>query len=129
MTIKDIAEILKQNNNFEILTHNYPDGDCLGSGFGLCMALRQIGKNANVITTDSPKSFDYITKKVENQNFEPEYIVSVDVADEKRGYQGARRKDNCRYCQLPLHRDFNRHGLFPLHEHNLTNTQNIGRFA
>ena len=51
MTIKDIAEILKQNNNFEILTHNYPDGDCLGSGFGLCLALRQIGKNANVITT------------------------------------------------------------------------------
>lgn len=83
MTIKDIAEILKQNNNFEILTHNYPDGDCLGSGFGLCMALRQIGKNANVITTDSPKSFDYITKKVENQSFDPEYIVSVDVADEK----------------------------------------------
>ena len=83
MTIKDIASVLKQNNNFEILTHNYPDGDCLGSGYALCMALRQLGKNANVITTDLPKSFDYITDKVKEQSFEPEFIVSVDVADEK----------------------------------------------
>lgn len=83
MTIKDIASFLKQNNNFEILTHNYPDGDCLGSGFGLCMALRQIGKNANVITTDLPKSYDFITQKVTPQRFEPEVIISTDVAAEK----------------------------------------------
>lgn len=83
MTIKEIASILKQNDNFEILTHNYPDGDCLGSGYALCMALRQLGKNANVITTDKPKSFAYITEKVDEQSFEPEYIVSVDVANEK----------------------------------------------
>lgn len=83
MTIKDIASVLKQNNNFEILTHNYPDGDCLGCGYGLCMALRQIGKNANVITTDKPKSFSFITDKLEPQDFTPEFIVSTDVADEK----------------------------------------------
>lgn len=83
MTIKEIASVLKQNNNFEILTHNYPDGDCLGCGFGLCMALRQLGKNANVVTTDLPKSFRFITDKVEPQSFEPEFIISTDVADEK----------------------------------------------
>lgn len=83
MTIKDIASILKENNNFEILTHNYPDGDCLGCGYGLCLALRQLGKNANVITTDKPKSFKFITDKAPAREFEPGYIVSVDVADEK----------------------------------------------
>ena len=83
MTIKDIASVLKQNDNFGILTHNYPDGDCLGSGFGLCLALRQIGKNANVITTDTPKSFSFITDTVKTQDFEPEFIVSTDVAAEK----------------------------------------------
>ncbi|MCR5652471.1 MAG: DHH family phosphoesterase [Ruminococcus sp.] len=83
MTVKDLASILKQNNNFEILTHNYPDGDCLGCGYGLCLALRQIGKNANVITTDMPKNFSFITDKAEPQDFEPEFIVSTDVADTK----------------------------------------------
>ena len=83
MKIKEIASILKQNNNFEILTHNYPDGDCLGCGYSLCLALRQLGKNANVITTDTPKSLRFITDTIKNEVFLPEFIVSVDVADEK----------------------------------------------
>ncbi len=83
MTIKDLASVLKQKNNYEILTHNYPDGDCLGCGYGLCLALRQIGKKANVITTDKPKIFSFITDLVENESFVPEFIISTDVAAEK----------------------------------------------
>ena len=83
MTIKEIASVLKENNNFEILTHNYPDGDCLGCGCALALALRKLGKNANVVTTDKPKNLDFITSIVEDMDFEPEFIVSVDVADEK----------------------------------------------
>lgn len=94
MTLNDVAEILLQNDNFEILTHAHPDGDCLGSGYGLCLALQQAGKNARVITVETPKVFDYLKNGVENQDFEAEYIVSVDVADEKllgenqEAYQG-----------------------------------------
>lgn len=83
MTIKEIASVLKQKNNIEILTHVYPDGDCLGSGFGLCLALRQLGKNVNVITTDTPKNFRFITDMAEPRDFTPEFIVSTDVADVK----------------------------------------------
>ncbi len=83
MTIKEIAVVLKENNDFEILTHNYPDGDCLGCGYALALALRQLGKRANVITTDKPKTFKIITSTVENEAFEPKFIISVDVADEK----------------------------------------------
>ena len=90
MTIKDIARILREHDNFDILTHNYPDGDCLGCGYALCEALQQIGKRARVITTDLPKRFVWLAQNVENQDFETEFVVSVDVADEK--LLGANRK-------------------------------------
>ncbi len=83
MKINEIAAILKEKNNFEILTHNYPDGDCLGCGFGLCLGLQQLGKNARVITTSLPKNFQFLTKGVKQQDFQPEYIISTDVADEQ----------------------------------------------
>ena len=83
MTITDVAKILLQNDNFEILTHKNPDGDCLGSGYGLCLALQQIGKNARVISHPAPKNYDYLKNGVADNNFTAEYIVSVDVADEK----------------------------------------------
>ena len=41
---KETAEFLKANDNFYILCHGSPDGDTTGSGFGLCYALRKIGK-------------------------------------------------------------------------------------
>lgn len=83
MTIEKVVDFLKANDNFEILTHNYPDGDCLGSGYGLCLALQQLGKNARVITTALPKDFKFLLNGVKEQDFMAECVVSVDVADEK----------------------------------------------
>ena len=83
MTLNDVAKILLENDNFEILTHDHADGDCLGSGYGLCLALQQLGKNARVITTDVVSLYDFLKKGVKSQDFIAEYIISVDVADEK----------------------------------------------
>lgn len=83
MTIKEVAEILKQHDNFEILTHNYPDGDCLGSGAALALALEKLGKRARVITTERAEKFSYLFENLSEGDFTAEYIVSVDVADEK----------------------------------------------
>lgn len=80
MNLYDIARFLEAHDNYEILTHAYPDGDTLGSGFALCMALQQIGKNARVITTNIPSKFVYLTKGVKEQEFEAETIISTDVA-------------------------------------------------
>lgn len=80
MNLNEIARFLEAHDNYEILTHAYPDGDTLGSGFALCMALQQIGKNARVITTNIPSKFVYLTKGVKKQNFEAETIISTDVA-------------------------------------------------
>ena len=81
--IKQCVQLLKEKNDFLILTHAHPDGDTLGSGFALCLALRQIGKNANVINADEfPKKYGYIYENVEKQEFDGKYIVAVDVATE-----------------------------------------------
>lgn len=83
MNIKEIAGILKSHDKFEILTHNYPDGDCIGSAYALALALKAIGKKARVIVTDRQRKFEYIFSLLEDEEFDAEYVVSVDVADEK----------------------------------------------
>lgn len=83
MNLKEVASLILQHNNFEILTHNYPDGDCIGSAFALAHALKQIGKNARVITTDRQKKFEFIFSAYDEPEFEREYVISTDVADEK----------------------------------------------
>ncbi len=91
MTLKEVANLILQHNNFDILTHNYPDGDCIGSAFALAHALKQIGKNARVITTDRQKKFEFIFESYSAPEFEREYVISTDVADEK--LLGANRKE------------------------------------
>ena len=78
----DIAKILRDNNNFYILTHKSPDGDTLGSAAALCLALQKMGKNSKILCSDEiPKKYEFLFEHVKNQNFEPGYIISVDVAD------------------------------------------------
>lgn len=80
---KECAKLLLQQNNILILTHAHPDGDTLGSGFALCRALMQIGKKARVINDDEiPKKYNYLFDDIEFEDFEPNYIVAVDVATE-----------------------------------------------
>lgn len=80
MTITNVCEILKSKNNIEILTHASPDGDTLGCGYGLCIVLQQMGKNVRVVTESLPKKFEYLTTGVKEQDFEAEFVVSVDIA-------------------------------------------------
>ena len=78
------AEILKKLDNVYILTHQSPDGDTIGSGFALYYALTDMGKNAKVLCSDSfHKRYSYITDGYKDLDFQPDYIVSTDVADTK----------------------------------------------
>lgn len=83
-SVSEVAEILNNNDNFAILTHQYPDGDTLGSAYALCEVLQQIGKNAKVLVNgDLPEKYMYLTKGINNLEFKAESFVSVDVADRK----------------------------------------------
>ncbi len=81
ITLNEATTLLNENDNFHILTHRYPDGDTLGSAFALCYALRTLGKNANVkVCGNIPSKFSYLVENYCDQNFECEFVVSVDVA-------------------------------------------------
>ena len=49
LTIAETAERLQSWDNILILTHIRPDGDTVGSAAGLCIALRQLGKQAFIL--------------------------------------------------------------------------------
>lgn len=80
INLNEAASFLQTHDNFTILTHAHPDGDTLGSGFGLCLALRSMGKKANVINNeDIPEKFRYLM--IEDMDFEEQTVVAVDIAD------------------------------------------------
>lgn len=74
------AAFLAAHDNFTILCHERPDGDTLGSGYGLCRILRAMGKKANVrCRNEIPKKFSSLT--LADQAFEEQTVVAVDIAD------------------------------------------------
>ena len=78
------AERLRGADRIVILTHQYPDGDTLGSGFALCRALQKLGKTARVECADEiPEKYAYLYEGLALPAFEPEFICAVDVADSK----------------------------------------------
>lgn len=82
--VKTAATLLKGQDNILILTHMSPDGDTLGSGYALLRGLHQLGKKAQVLCGDTiPKKYAYLKEDTREDAFEPQFVVSVDVADEK----------------------------------------------
>lgn len=80
--IKKAAELLKEQDNILILSHENPDGDTLGCAYALCHALHKLGKKARLACTDkTPNMFEFVPKGIEIQDFKEEFIVTVDVAD------------------------------------------------
>lgn len=83
----DLASVLSlffDNDNILIISHENPDGDTVGSAFALHYALNIMGKTSRVICSDEiPKRYKYITSNYFSEEFEPEFIVSVDTADSK----------------------------------------------
>lgn len=75
---------LKNADKILILTHINPDGDTLGSGYALLRALRKMGKRAKLLNGDKINSkYSYLYEGLEEDDFEEEYIVCVDVAEKK----------------------------------------------
>lgn len=76
-----ISNLLKEQDNYEIITHVYPDGDTLGGAFALCHALQVLGKKAHVIIVPEslPDRFVFLTEGIISQDFEASVIISVDV--------------------------------------------------
>src|SRR5699024_1089840 len=64
-----------------LLFHKNPDGDTLGSGASLCLALRRLGKTAAVLCSDPiPAMYAFLPITVFDGSYTPRFVVAVDVA-------------------------------------------------
>ena len=82
ISVEDVASMLKQGEDFYILCHQHPDGDTLGSAFGLYYALKKLGKRAKILCSDPiSERYSYMTKDYLEEEFAPGMIVAVDIAD------------------------------------------------
>lgn len=76
------AELLRSWDKILILSHRSPDGDTLGCASALSRALIALGKSVQFRCADEiPEKFSYMFSGVNFGDFEPEKIVTVDVAD------------------------------------------------
>ena len=80
----EIAKALEEHQRIVILTHENPDGDTLGSAFALYYTLTAMGKQVRVENCGPiPAQFSYLTADYRREEFEPDWILAVDVADVK----------------------------------------------
>ncbi len=88
-TFEEIIAQLNGANKVAVFCHGRPDGDALGSGLALCLALKSMGKTAYMCCDDAPpEKFSFIPAmkevKKELPNAEYDLLVSVDCADLSR---------------------------------------------
>ena len=88
MTLDNILEEIKKAETIVILTHETPDGDAVGSSLAVKIALKQLGKNADVIIPKYSKTFAFLPDaneiKSESEIKKYDLAISVDCADLKR---------------------------------------------
>ena len=78
------AARLKKADKVLIISHKNPDGDTLGSAGVLYWALVQMGKTAAVLCSDPiHEHYDFMGFEQFHNQFEPEYIVAVDLAGQQ----------------------------------------------
>lgn len=90
-SLLEIANQLNKAQNVAIFCHARPDGDALGSGVGLCLALKSRGKNAFIICEETPPAkFGFLSGIETVYTILPmpidkfDLLVAVDCADVSR---------------------------------------------
>ena len=82
--IEAAAAFLTAHDGYTILSHANPDGDTAGCAYGLCRALRKMGKKARVCCADPfSRRFSFMWENLPEEDFTEETIISVDVADSR----------------------------------------------
>ncbi len=100
ISIKECADLLKDNDDFLILCHKSPDGDTLGSAFALCLALSKMKKRVKLAKPSlTSEKLQHLIYNTQQDDFKEKFIVAVDIADNKmldKGYESyADKVDLC----------------------------------
>lgn len=96
LTVREAAELLKEQDNILVVCHAHPDGDAVGSGVALERMLTVLGKTAYLVCADTvPHQLrfllgyrpcgrdgdaDALRPELLPEEFSPSFIVTVDVA-------------------------------------------------
>lgn len=90
MNYRECAKLLRDRDNYRILTHKNPDGDTLASAGALCSALRRLGKTAYLFPNPglTRAMRPYIEGYLEPEGYVPQLTVSVDIATPELFAQG-----------------------------------------
>lgn len=92
---------LRAADDILILCHKNPDGDTIGSGAALCLALQHLGKNAAVLCSDPiPAMYDFLPFTVFDGSFTPAFVVAVDVASIQLFGERNNIRDYCEHVNL-----------------------------
>lgn len=85
ISINEMAAKLMEYDEYRIIYHIRPDGDCIGSAFALALALQSIGKKCDVTGRDDiPRVHRYMTDNVRLDTLENPVYIAVDSASEQR---------------------------------------------
>lgn len=80
-----ICKLFASENNFIIYTHIKPDGDAIGSAYGLAVALQSIGKKVKVrISEPVPSSFSTWVNQFTSDDVEIGVGIAVDISAASR---------------------------------------------
>lgn len=80
MTLDEILVEIKKSDDIAIMAHEAPDGDSIGSSLAMCLALRDMGKNAVVLMKDDfPENFSYLPGRefIKNETELENYDMSI----------------------------------------------------
>ena len=80
-TLDSILEEINRAESIVILTHENPDGDAIGTGLALYNALKQIGKNPDIIIPEYPRIFEFLpgTNEIKKESEIKKYDLAISV--------------------------------------------------
>ena len=83
-TLDNILEEIDKAESIVILTHENPDGDAIGSSLALYNALKNYGKNPDIIIPEFPRTFEFLAGaseiKKESEITKYDLAISLDCA-------------------------------------------------
>lgn len=89
----EVAGAIKARDNFLLVGHAIPDGDCVGSLLGMHQIMKNLGKQSHMVLQDPiPHIYHYLPGSAEvmlpsQLNTKAENVIFLDCADEDRAGQ------------------------------------------
>lgn len=96
--VNKIIEYINNSNKIVVLVHVNPDGDALGSGLAMYIALKQLNKDVDLVIPSYPKIYDFLPQinEIKENTLVRSYdlCICLDCASKERIYEPKNIFDN-----------------------------------